>query len=637
MLANLSDWLKKVSTKDLAFIGVYSLILFLTFFNLNKPTFDEKLDMGGDNAAYYIYGKAISQGEGYVTVNMAKPQPTNHFPPGYPAFVASVMKVFGDDILTIKKANRALFFLSIFLLFYAFTQLGFNLHLSFGSVFLLLLNHHFLRSSTIMMSEIPFVFFNTLCLIALTKVSRDSNKPFYKDWAIYALVLTALAAYYIRTQGIAIIPAVLIYFGFKKQFKQAALFLGGFIIGVIPWKIRNAGGESSYVNSIFKVNPYRPELGDLGITDLFTRIWNNFQRYICMEIPGSSFTFLSSDEYNRTEGYEISEWVIGIILIGLILFGIFKNKKFFTLLLCYLGANFAIFMIWPDVWFGVRFILPIAPLIIVLVGSGAFEVIVLLHSKLNTKIPKTSLPYICLLIPLLGFKFTDKIQKVKDTAAGQYHPSFQRYFDAAHWVKDNTPDTSIVSCRKGNLFYLHADRKVIGFANSLNHQDVIDHLIDNSVDYVIVDQLGYSSTGRYLVPAIQKNPEKFTNLQQFKNPDTYVFKFEPSLGYSGEWQGDTLRHGDGTCRYTNGTAYTGEWELGKRHGSGEFTWPNGLKYVGEWKSDLRSGQGTLTFPDGSSYEGNWLNDRQHGEGIQTSKDGNITKGIWNNGRLTSTL
>ncbi len=637
MLANFTNRLKKISSRDLAFIGVYSFILFLTFFKLNKSTFDEKLDMGGDNAAYYIYGKAIAQGEGYVTVNMAKPQPTNHFPPGYPAMVASVMKVFGDDILTIKNTNRILFILSVFLLFYAFTQMGFNLHLSFGSVFLLLLNHHFLRSSTIMMSEVPFVFFNALCLISLTKVAKDPEKPLYKDWALYILILTSLAAYYIRTQGIAIVPAVLIYFGFKKEFKRAAIFLGGFILGVLPWSIRNAGTKSSYVSSIYKINPYRPELGEMGIGDLITRIGNNFQRYTCIEIPSCSFTFLGSNEYNRTDGYTSGEWIVGLVIIGLVLFGIIRNKKFLMLLLCYLGANVAIFMLWPDVWFGVRFILPIAPLVIVLTGSGAYELIVLLHSKINTKIPKTSLPYICLLLPLLGFKFTDDIDQVKKTAEGQYHPAFQRYFDIAEWVKGNTPDSSIVSCRKGNLFYLHADRKVTGFANSLNQQDVIDHLIENSVDYVVVDQLGYSSTGRYLIPAIQKNPEKFTKVQQLKNPDTYLFKFEPTLGYFGEWQGDTLRHGKGLCKYVNNTSYNGNWALGKREGTGTFTWPNGLSYQGEWKADLRSGFGILSSPDGAKYEGEWLNDRQHGEGTQTSKEGIVTKGIWNNGRQIATL
>ena len=43
-----------------------------------------------------------------------------------------------------------------------------------------------------------------------------------------------------------------------------------------------------------------------------------------------------------------------------------------------------------------------------------------------------------------------------------------------------------------------------------------------------VDQLGFSSTPRFLVPAIQQYPERFEIAWQQPNPDTFVLRFLPA-------------------------------------------------------------------------------------------------------------
>jgi len=73
-------------------------------------------------------------------------------------------------------------------------------------------------------------------------------------------------------------------------------------------------------------------------------------------------------------------------------------------------------------------------------------------------------------------------------------------------LRANTPQETIVACRKSGLLYVMGARKVVGYRFSLDAPEVIQGLVDDQVDYVIVDQLGYSSTSRYLVPAIQRQP-----------------------------------------------------------------------------------------------------------------------------------
>ena len=48
------------------------------------------------------------------------------------------------------------------------------------------------------------------------------------------------------------------------------------------------------------------------------------------------------------------------------------------------------------------------------------------------------------------------------------------------------------------------------------------------LDLVVLEQLGYGSTYRYLYPAIDKNPNRFASLVHLENPDTYLLKFERS-------------------------------------------------------------------------------------------------------------
>ena len=70
------------------------------FYKTYDRIFDKKVHLGGDNAGYYIYGKSLAKGEGYRAIHTKEKTKANHFPPGYPALIATVMKVFDARINT---------------------------------------------------------------------------------------------------------------------------------------------------------------------------------------------------------------------------------------------------------------------------------------------------------------------------------------------------------------------------------------------------------------------------------------------------------------------------------------------------------------------------------------------------------
>lgn len=578
---------------------IYLPLLLITFFISYNYVFDEKVDMGGDNAGYYILGKSIASGDGFKNIHTIEKVPHNHFPPGYPAIIAFISKIFSSDIQLIKHLNGFFLIASIFLLFSIILQLSSSYHIAFIVSLFSLINYHLLSFSVIIMSEIPFMFFSLLCLWLLLKT--DFGRPAVKNLPFLLLIVCVAFTYHVRSTGLALFAGFALYLAVQKHWKYLATFSGGFILLALPWVIRGIQvGGSSYLSQLMRKNPYRPELGQMELGDWFTRIWNNLERYISREIPSGTFNYIEVGDYQAA--VSSSEWLLGLLLLGIMIFGLFKIKRFVLALLFYLVASFGILMLWPDVWYGTRFITPLIPLLFYVFLTGLVGLIEWAAQKLFGFSNKLYLNIgLVVLSLLLVSSYAGPLKDLNEKAKQPYPGSYANYFELAKWVKNNASDTSITCCRKGQLFYLFSGKFVVNYKNTLNTEEQIEHLKSKSVDYVVLEQLGFSSTGRYLYPAIQKYPEKFKVVVQYPNPDTYLMEFRPEMGYWGEWQND-LKHGQGVYRYENGQKFDGLWQNGLKHGQGKIIFPDGSYLEGVWANDILQGETILRSADGIEIE-----------------------------------
>lgn len=98
--------------------------------------------------------------------------------------------------------------------------------------------------------------------------------------------------------------------------------------------------------------------------------------------------------------------------------------------------------------------------------------------------------------------------------------------------------------------------------------------------------------------------------------------------YEGELNENQQRHGKGTCRWPDGTEYTGEWVNDKKHGYGELRRPDGHLYKGYFENDMRHGKGEMFFPNGEVTCVTFVNDRMHGKGYYIDVTGKKTKAVW---------
>ena len=542
---------------------LYSGILFLIFFFAYQYTFDSKLDLGGDNGGYYILGKALSSGQGYTNIHYIGNPPHSHFPPGYPALLAVFMFI-SDSVIFIKIMNGLLLAGSALLLYRVFFKVTKSPQLSFVSSVLILLNMHLLKYSTIMMSEIPFLFFGSLTLLLF--LNSSEKEKFYKSPSFYGLIAVSSFAYHIRTAGIALIGGVILYLLIKKNWKFLLAYFAGFVALGIPWFLRgkSLGGGNKYIDQLFMINPYRPEEGTMQIGDWFTRFFNNLTRYISKEIPHGIFPGVKVDySPDATE----AQWLVGFICITLIVYGLIKLKNYRTFFIGYIGGTFAILLLWPDVWFSVRFMLPLIPILLFLIVYAVYELVSLIAERL--KIKKTISP---LIILVMAFFFLPQLKELHAKAKENYPRKFNNYFEAGKWASKNLPKNAVVSTRKPNLFYLTANRKLNRFKSTADYNQLLDALKEKQTTHVVLDQMGYSQTFRYLLPVIQSNPEKFTQIHLVSNPDTYLFSFNYDAGYHGEWlqtkddKGNMLsvKHGQGVEKDASGNVIRqGQWNNGQ--------------------------------------------------------------------------
>ncbi len=216
---------------------LYLILLPTLFYKTYDRVFDKKVHLGGDNAGYYIYGKSIAKGGGYVALHDVNKPKANHFPPGYPALIAITMKTFSGKVNTIKSANGFFLLAALFVLFFLIRALTKNIHLSFVASLLVLYNYHMLQYSTIMMSELSYVLFSSISLLLF--VFTDFKRSPFRNVLFILFVLTLVFSFYIRTMGISLFLSFMLILLLQRRWKYAAVLVGAFVLLVTPWQLRS--------------------------------------------------------------------------------------------------------------------------------------------------------------------------------------------------------------------------------------------------------------------------------------------------------------------------------------------------------------------------------------------------------------
>ncbi len=483
------------------------------YFLLGLAHFQTELSTIGDNAQFVVLAKALATGEGFREINSPLQPIHRKFPIGFPALLAIFYPFFHLNPLGYK------------IVVFLFSILGMGLIYRwfedepavflFPLLLLLVLNLKIHEYNSLILSEVPFLTFVVLGFVLFREWERRKKHLHF----IFAL-LSFGVAYYLRSAGLVLFPAVIIYLLIRKNYRlviEGALFAA---LLVAPWQIwLSTHGGSSYLNQLLMKNPYSPALGKISLAELFTqRLPNNAISYFLTFFPETILPV-----FKQYQGQQPTLFgLLGFLLSGAVLSGFLLNFwKRWDLKGWYFLGTLGTIALWPEVWASERFIFGIIPLIL-------FYFLYAIH-RLSRKLAGKGSPhaffnftvatYLVLLLLLhLNFRNPQTI----------YYSDWQNYRQCARWIKTHTPTEAVVSCRKPYLAYLWSNRRTVGIPRTSNDREVYRRFETNRVTHIIYDLFFWSATTRrYLTPVIQSHRKDFKIVYALKQPDTFVLEFLP--------------------------------------------------------------------------------------------------------------
>lgn len=496
----------------------YRAALVLVFTLGYFMVFDSKWDINGDNAAYYNLGTALSQGLGFVNPALPGTPPETHFPIGYPAFIAALKTIGLTGLSALKIANGVLLLITGLMWFELFQKLIPRKNLAFVAVLAIFVSPLLMRFGTILMSEILFLFLSTSALFCATIVSQQKKSPF-KNIVFYLACIAAVLGFYVKTLGFIILGTLPLFFLWRREIKPAVVSGALMLAGILPYLLKSTGGDN-YVNQLLMVNPYQPEKGPAGFADILERLSTNAFNYGFGVIQSVSFPLS-----NKWLGdFLFLDIIGGALVLYFIYKGLRKISGYQKLIIPFLGFTLLVVLLWPDVWTGPRFIVHATPLFMFLFLAGLLTLVEKYEHKFSTKKPAGVFPlFLFTLLSIIA------LNKERLKAQTDYPPNWKKYFAVANEAKRTTPKDAVFIARKPHLFYVHSERKATNFKNTENDTLQMNFFMEIGASYVVLDNLGYGSTPRYLFPALEKHAICFKNVLSFPEHHTFLLSFDREL------------------------------------------------------------------------------------------------------------
>ncbi len=220
----------------LGLILLTALVLRLIWIAYVRP---DPTDGRFDDTAWYR-GAAhfFSRGEGYL--NPYAGTPTAAWPPGYPAFLGTVFRIFGEGVWQTASANLVLALLTVVVV-YAIGLMLFDQRTALVAAGAVALWPGQIYFTSLTLSEPLFTFLFALATLLLFAVPRATA---WRGGLIIAFGVVTGLAVFTRGQAVLLIPLAVAAWGMMGFRWQPALRWGALAtvvlaVMLIPWAVRN--------------------------------------------------------------------------------------------------------------------------------------------------------------------------------------------------------------------------------------------------------------------------------------------------------------------------------------------------------------------------------------------------------------
>jgi len=483
----------------------------------NAIAFDPRLNTNGDNAQFLVLAESLLSGHGLAHVNSPGREPHTKYPFLYPLLLAGVLFVFPGGLVPAKLLSVALGVASCALLLVLFRRRG-RPALALAIALVAAVSPHLLEFSHITFSEVPYLFFSLLALLALERALASENPG--RRLPLLAL-LAVMATYYVKSVAIALAVAAPLAAALRRRFRLASFLLLGFALLSFPWYLRNkaVGEENLYLDYFLMKNPYREDTSRITPPELLQRVGANVVRYERVFIPNG----IVPVAFRGALPVAGPESVLFVVPLALIALGIVAALRAGHILVeGYTLLFLAVIHVWPEVWSSTRFFLPILPLL--------FAYAILGVERLGARFGGARLGERAALLAaalLLVANLAETARVAREERG--YTPDWVNFFAAAEWIRSETPHEAIIANRSSYILYWMTHRRTVGYPFSADMERVFREIVESGARYVLVDNFFWtSSTTRYLVPALEAHRDRLrVAWVSRQGPPTYVLEIVP--------------------------------------------------------------------------------------------------------------
>jgi hypothetical protein len=507
------------------------------------PRFQGPLDLRYDAGVYYILGTSLAQGHGYRLLNEPGAIEAIQYPPLLPALGAAVQWVLGTNDPAVVghwlRLGSVLFYAGYGAAVYILSRRWLTPGYAGLVAFLSLIHSHTIFLSDFFAADVPYAFLSTLFFTV----------------AGPAAGLVAVAAYGLRTAGIALLAAWVVESLVRRRFRQALVRGGVAAAAVFAWTSYTSHVKASpafstpaypyqragyqfynvdYAENLSYLDPFRPELGRVSRSEALHRLVDNLRGMPMTIGEGVSvhrgWWRGEVEKVNqRLSGVRIPAWVADAVIVSLslpVLAGLvlLARQREALLLLLYIGGSLVIIAATPWPVQFVRYLVPLTPfltlaLMLVLVASadraratrswgwrglqavllgivaliGAQQLVTLYRSM--SKYPSPAVVY-------------DRAGKRHDYRLFFYDRSWRLHDEGLDWLAHQARPGEIIATSTPHWAYLRTSLPAVMPPFEADAGRAAALLDGVPVTYLIVDQLSFLDVGRrYTIPAIARAPE----------------------------------------------------------------------------------------------------------------------------------
>ncbi|HEX8696338.1 MAG TPA: hypothetical protein VF746_28225 [Longimicrobium sp.] len=428
--------------------------------------------LGGDNAAYLALARSLLEGRGYVELWDPALRPHTQFPPGFPAILAVAMLLGVKPWVGFKVLVAAFSGVAV-ALSYAWARRVSGPGVALGAGLLLAVGPGVIDQSQLELSDVPFWVFTMLALWAFARWSAAAGEPAASPaaaarpgaaavaaddarpapawsalkWVALAAVATLLALF-TRSAGLPLVVAAAGWLALRRRWRELALFLAVVLPFAVAWAVRQrlAAGGGAYVTQFWLKDPYRPDLGTIGVGGLFARVGENALKYVDWHLP----SLLAG----LPEHPVLIAAAAALVLLAVA--GWARRLRRPGVAELFVPLYLGLILVWPEEWADSRFLLPALPLMLVYAG----EALGLAGERLGRRrLVGAGAAALLVLAAVPGFaKQVRRAEECRaEYAAGNHFschaPVFGTIFVVAEQVRGRLPEGSVVLSRKPSLFW----------------------------------------------------------------------------------------------------------------------------------------------------------------------------------------